>query len=455
MDNAVGPAVGDDNRDVCGGGFAGGHEFGFHPAGGEFPVLSFIKGKDVFGYPFDKRNTLPAVVFESVGGGKQNQDVGFDEDGHQRGKQVVVAEFNFFGGDGVVFVNDRHNPIGDQIQQRVLSVDAAFVVLKDVIGEQNLTDFDVLQAEKMTVETHQTGLPDGGGHLEIGQGVGTFFDAERFDAGGDGPGGDENHFAVVAVALRDAGNQRSNTFMIRLAGGVHQHAAADFDNDPTGLFEFVACLFHKKRSIIVTPELNIQQQITFRKRAGFARLRAMRINSGILGRRTFKVPKDGLRPTMDRTREAVFSSLAARVPGARVLDLFAGAGGYALEAWSRGAASVTAVEKVSKHWKILRENFQTLEGYPELGRWETVQADVYDYLKRAAGIFDLVFADPPYDEADLPKLLDAVCSALAADGILVFELRSHGNSEIPPRWILLKEKIYGEAKILFLQKVEK
>ena len=180
----------------------------------------------------------------------------------------------------------------------------------------------------------------------------------------------------------------------------------------------------------------------------------MRINSGILGRRNFEVPKDGLRPTMEQAREAVFSSLAARVPGARVLDLFAGSGSFGLEAWSRGAASVTAVEKVSKHWKILQGNFQSLQGDPDLGRWDAVQADVYDYLKRPVGPFDLVFADPPYEEADLPRLLEALRGALAPDGLLVFEMRAHGAYSPPPEWILIKEKCYGGTRMLFLELVK-
>jgi 16S rRNA (guanine966-N2)-methyltransferase len=177
----------------------------------------------------------------------------------------------------------------------------------------------------------------------------------------------------------------------------------------------------------------------------------MRINSGILGRRTFNVPKDGMRPTMEQAREGVFSSLAARVPEARVLDLFAGSGSLGLEAWSRGAASVTAVEKVSKYWKILQENFQTLEGDPDLGKFQAIQADAYEYLKRSPGCFDLIFADPPYDEADLPKLLEAVGGALAPDGLLVFEMRSRGAYSIPVDWNLIKEKLYGGTRMLFLE----
>ncbi|MBC8207073.1 MAG: 16S rRNA (guanine(966)-N(2))-methyltransferase RsmD [Kiritimatiellales bacterium] len=178
----------------------------------------------------------------------------------------------------------------------------------------------------------------------------------------------------------------------------------------------------------------------------------MRITSGILKGRTFKVPKEGVRPTTERTREAVFSSVAAYVPEARVLDLFAGAGGLGLEAWSRGAASVTAVENVSKHWKNLQKNFQTLEPTAGLGAWEVVRADVYDYLKRPVGPFDLIFADPPYDEVDVPLLLNAVGDALAPDGLLVFEMQKRDSYTLPAEWILLKEKKYSSTKVIFLER---
>ncbi len=177
----------------------------------------------------------------------------------------------------------------------------------------------------------------------------------------------------------------------------------------------------------------------------------MRITSGMLKGRTFKVPKDGVRPTTERTREAIFSSVAPYVPEARVLDLFAGAGGLGLEAWSRGAASVTAVEKVSKHWKVLEKNFQTLEN-DELGAFKAVRADVYDYLKRPVGPFDLVFADPPYDEVDLPRLLDVLGDALAPEGLLVFEMHKRDSYTLPSGWILLKEKKYGSTQVVFLEK---
>lgn len=160
-----------------------------------------------------------------------------------------------------------------------------------------------------------------------------------------------------------------------------------------------------------------------------------------------------MRPTTERTREAIFSSLASRVPDARVLDLFAGSGGLGLEAWSRGAASVTAVEKSSNQWKILNENFQTLESAePELGMWKVARSDVYNYLKQVAGSgeFDLIFADPPYDEVDLSRLLESVDDVLAPDGLLVFEMSKRDSITVSNGWKILKQKKYGSTKVLFL-----
>ena len=71
----------------------------------------------------------------------------------------------------------------------------------------------------------------------------------------------------------------------------------------------------------------------------------MRLTGGRARGIPLKAPDEGTRPATDQLREAVFSSLAARIPGARVLDLFAGSGSYGLEAWSRGADRVVFIEK--------------------------------------------------------------------------------------------------------------
>jgi 16S rRNA (guanine966-N2)-methyltransferase len=106
----------------------------------------------------------------------------------------------------------------------------------------------------------------------------------------------------------------------------------------------------------------------------------------------------GLRPATDRLREAVFSSLGPLVPGARVLDLFAGTGAYGLEAWSRGADSVTAVERDPRAIAALETNRAAVAR--SLARPEAdvtlSRADLYSW--RPSTRFTLVFADPPYAE---------------------------------------------------------
>src|SRR5580698_10431741 len=92
----------------------------------------------------------------------------------------------------------------------------------------------------------------------------------------------------------------------------------------------------------------------------------MRIIAGIAKGMTLAVPRTGVRSTADRIREAIFSSLGERVVDARVLDLFAGTGGIGLEAASRGAVSVTFVEKAREALVCLEKNVETSKRYREL-----------------------------------------------------------------------------------------
>ncbi|PYL42921.1 MAG: 16S rRNA (guanine(966)-N(2))-methyltransferase RsmD, partial [Verrucomicrobia bacterium] len=82
----------------------------------------------------------------------------------------------------------------------------------------------------------------------------------------------------------------------------------------------------------------------------------MRVIAGTAGGLQLKVPRSGVRPTMDRVKAAIFSSLGEKVIGARVLDLFAGAGGLGIEAMSRGAASAVFVESNPNAARIVERN---------------------------------------------------------------------------------------------------
>lgn len=130
----------------------------------------------------------------------------------------------------------------------------------------------------------------------------------------------------------------------------------------------------------------------------------MRIVAGEFGGRRLVIPKDTrVRPTADRVREAWMSILGAALPGARVLDLFAGSGALGLEALSRGAASAEFVELGAPSIKALRANIAALG----LGaRCEVHKGDALRHARALPpGAFDVAFADPPYDHDAAEELV--------------------------------------------------
>lgn len=162
-----------------------------------------------------------------------------------------------------------------------------------------------------------------------------------------------------------------------------------------------------------------------------------RIISGSAGGRRLTAPARGTRPSSDRLREAVFSSLAARVDfhDLRVLDLYAGSGALGLEAASRGASDALLVEISRDAVAVCRRNIDALG----LGnRARTVRADVLKWLRSGralAGPFDLVFADPPYSDRDetVDRLLNELVDSglLAAGAVVVLE---RGRESASPSW---------------------
>lgn len=136
-------------------------------------------------------------------------------------------------------------------------------------------------------------------------------------------------------------------------------------------------------------------------------LSLMRVIAGTLrGHRLYGPRKLALRPTSARVREALFSILGNRLTNSRLLDLYAGTGAVGIEAVSRGAEHVTSVESSRNALKLLRQNLELchIDGDKIAVRGWTVQ----QFLNRPDewnGPYDIVFADPPYDEAPaLPSL---------------------------------------------------
>jgi 16S rRNA (guanine966-N2)-methyltransferase len=179
----------------------------------------------------------------------------------------------------------------------------------------------------------------------------------------------------------------------------------------------------------------------------------MRIVAGSHGGRRLKSPSGrSVRPTPDRVREALFSILGDRVPGARVLDLYAGSGAVGLEALSRGAVWVHFAEQAATAQMVIRHNVATLSaedctritGGRLPGALSRISAD--------EAPFDLIFADPPYGRGHPEKLLDAeeLLSLSAPDTMLIIELP---QTETPRDglWQTVDRRRYGDTALQFLQ----
>jgi 16S rRNA (guanine966-N2)-methyltransferase len=184
------------------------------------------------------------------------------------------------------------------------------------------------------------------------------------------------------------------------------------------------------------------------------------------GRRIEAPPGNDTRPMLDRVREAMFSTLSERIPGAAVLDLFAGSGSLGLEALSRGALRARMIEKDSRALAVLRKNVEVLGlgERAEAVRGDAARADLWHPLASAtsaaeAARYDLVFLDPPYrfvdDPTSRPILLGAIerllAEALRPDGCLVIHVPAKTLDWVRIRTPVRRdERRYGSSGLLYL-----
>ena len=177
------------------------------------------------------------------------------------------------------------------------------------------------------------------------------------------------------------------------------------------------------------------------------------------GRRLRTPPGDATRPTSDRVREALFSALESALgtlAGHRFLDLYAGSGAVGLEARSRGAERVTLVEQDRRTARVVEGNARDL-GYTQDGSVTVVAQPVHRFLtSRAAEVFDVVFADPPYpmeSDALVDDLFALVQNGWIGRGAIVICERSARSVE--PDWpaglVRERRKNYGETALWFVR----
>ncbi len=183
----------------------------------------------------------------------------------------------------------------------------------------------------------------------------------------------------------------------------------------------------------------------------------MRIVSGLARGIRLSVPETGgVRPTEDKVKESLFSTLGD-LRGKRVLDLFSGSGALGLEALSRGAERVVLVERDPRHCQVIRENLSRVSKAMGGVAPEAVELLACDAARAGARLsaeapFDFLLADPPYhcaagDYGACALLNDPAWIRLAAPGAILVLEQETGTLDVPwaplSPWKLLRERSFG------------
>ena len=181
----------------------------------------------------------------------------------------------------------------------------------------------------------------------------------------------------------------------------------------------------------------------------------MRVITGKARGVQLKTPDGQLtRPTADRVKEALFSIINFDVPGAAVLDLFAGTGQLGIEALSRGAKSAVFVDMREDSCKIIRENLRRTKFENE---GKVIRSDYSDYLRRCREKYDIILLDPPYAEVFLENSLKYIAEIdiLKTSGIIIAE-RPVGKEFLPELmgFDRSKDYKYGSTLVTIFRKSE-
>lgn len=178
------------------------------------------------------------------------------------------------------------------------------------------------------------------------------------------------------------------------------------------------------------------------------KLNSVRINAGEWRSRVLKFPDaTGLRPTPERVRQAVFNWLGQDLTGFTCLDLFAGTGVMGFEALSRGATSVTLIEKSTPAYRALIENKQLLKA----DKAQIFHQDAMQFIEGNTLKFNLIFLDPPYHQEWLPKILPLLARHSSADGFIYVEAEYaldkalEAMTEAAKAWKVIKQSKAGNV----------
>lgn len=174
----------------------------------------------------------------------------------------------------------------------------------------------------------------------------------------------------------------------------------------------------------------------------------MRVISGeFRGRRLAEPRTMDIRPTTDRAKEGLFSTINYYIEGADFLDLFSGAGGIAIEAASRRANHVVAVDNGQESSRCFKLNDEKMNTGIEF-----IKSDVVRFLERDMRTYDYIFLDPPYDidVVLLEQILNLCIDKLNEGGDLILEFSSYSKLDFE-QLNIKKQKKYGKSTFFFLE----
>jgi 16S rRNA (guanine966-N2)-methyltransferase len=170
----------------------------------------------------------------------------------------------------------------------------------------------------------------------------------------------------------------------------------------------------------------------------------MRIITGLYKGRHFDIPRTfKARPTTDFAKENIFNVLNGYLDleDTMALDLFSGTGSISLEMLSRGCASVVSVEADRDHANFIRKCMQKINTDKDI----LIRGDVFRFIKSCHQQFDFIFADPPYDLAELPTIPDLIFEKglLKDEGVFVFEHGKQNDFSAHPHFA--EHRAYGSV----------
>lgn len=172
----------------------------------------------------------------------------------------------------------------------------------------------------------------------------------------------------------------------------------------------------------------------------------MRVITGKARGRVLETLKgDDVRPTTDKVKEAIFSSIQFELEGRHFLDLFAGCGQMGIEALSRGCATATFIDRSKAAISVIQRNL-TVTNLKQFARVHN--ADALNFIKNNAEQYDIIFLDPPYNKGILQEIMPLCAQIMKKTGVIICE--SALNDEILQKYYkftLDRQKTYGTIKV--------